>query len=265
MHSAKTRTRLKTAGTFGVLALTGVLLLTACGGGSSTAESTPASSAPSAVASTDASMSASTEASGPPRPTGIPDADWTNILAGFDAQEYGNKLLAKSPEELADSCTKPALTPEDEQAAAENGVAAYPDSSVEEWVALYDFILPQMQAVKDEVCASAPAVDGAPAAATGSYDPPRPAGVSDADWATESANWDPEAFRSNWGDQDADALAQDCAMDPAAFMEIVIPPDWASELVARYPDSTAEDWNVFLDYVAAQLEVVRQDVCANQG
>jgi hypothetical protein len=135
----------------GVLAVTGALLLSACGGGSSTESSTTSDGTASAA-------TADTETSSPPRPSSISDADWTGIVAALeDTESYRSNLLAKSPDELADSCQNPAMTAEDRMAAASSGVDSFPGTTAEEWTALYDYYNPAMQAVKDEVCAQAPA------------------------------------------------------------------------------------------------------------
>ena len=261
MHSATTVRRMKAVGTFGGLALTCVLVLAACGGGSSATESV----APSAAASAVASAVAGDATSEPPRPTGMPDADWTELLAAMGTEEYRNKLLAKTPEELADSCTRPAMTPEDAQSAAENGMSAYPESSVEEWLAFYDYFTPQMQAVKDEVCASAPAVQSAPDAGAETmivFDPPRPTGLPDSDWAAYLATWDPNDWQAQVNDWDEEIMVDFCAQDEATVREATIGglPERDAE---GYPESTIEEWTAFYDYAFASYEAVRQTACAN--
>jgi|GEM_PF-4861411 len=255
MHSANSRTPLKAVGTLGGLALAGALLLTACGGGSGTASSVAASSAPSA---------ASSQAFEPPRPTGISDDDWAMILGSFDPDAYREKLLSKTPEELAASCERPAMTDEDAQASAESGVAQYPDSTVDEWLALYAYVLPSMQAVKDEVCASAPAVESAPdagAVTTIPFDPPRPTGVPDSDWAAYLATWDPNDWQAQVNDWDKDMMVDFCAMDEASVRDDVIGglPEQGAQ---QYPESTIEEWTAFYDYAFVPYEAVRQDACA---
>lgn len=258
MHSANSRTRLKAGQALGVLALASALLA-ACGGGSSTADSIPASSAPSPEASTDMA--------GPPRPTGLADAEWTEVLASLDPDAYRNSLLAKTPDELATSCESPAMTPEARQSAAENGVASYPESTVEEWTALYDYLTPAMQAVKDEICASAPAVesapdDGAGALSSSSFDPPRPTGVSDSDWAAYLSTWDPADFEAQMTDADEEIMVAYCAKDDSTVRDETIGglPETTAE---QYPESTVEEWTAFYDYAYAGLDDVRQRLCVD--
>ena len=125
MHS-----RTKAAGVIGSLAITATLLLAGCGG-SSTADT------PSAAASWN-----------PPRPTGIPDANWA---------DYGKDPATLTPEQLANACSenKP-VTPE----LIDTVVGIYPGSTAEEWTAYADYTF----AYLTPLCANLPS--GAAAAST---------------------------------------------------------------------------------------------------
>jgi len=259
MHSATSRSGAKTGLALGLLTLASSLLLAACGGGSTAADSTPASSAP--------SVAPSSEDAGPPRPTGMSDDDWALILGSLDPDAYRERLLSKTPDELATSCQMPAITDEDRQAAADSGIVQFPGSTVEEWMALYDYFLPQSQTVKDEVCASAPAVesapdDGAGAMAASSFDPPRPTGVPDSDWAAYLSTWNPQDWQAQVNDFDPEILTEYCAKDEASVREDTIG-GLPENAAAEYPESTLEEWTAFFDYAFAGIEAVRQAACAN--
>jgi hypothetical protein len=126
MHS-----RPKAAAVIGSLAITATLLLAGCGG-SSTADT------PSAAATWN-----------PPRPTGIPDANWA---------DYGKDPATLTPEQLANACSenKQPLTPE----LIDTVVGIHPGSTAEEWTAYADYVF----AYLTPLCANLPS--GAAAAPT---------------------------------------------------------------------------------------------------
>lgn len=262
MHAATSRSGAKTGLALGLLTLASSLLLAACGGGSTAADSAPASSAPSVAASSAPSVAASSEDAGPPRPTGMSDDDWALILGSLDPDAYRERLLSKTPDELATSCQMPAITDEDRQAAADSGVVQFPGSTVEEWMALYDYFLPESQAVKDEVCASAAAAEGSGEMAASSFDPPRPTGVPDSDWAAYLSTWNPQDWQAQVNDFDPEILTEYCAKDEASVREDTIG-GLPENAAAEYPESTLEEWTAFFDYAFAGLEAVRQQACAN--
>ena len=113
MHS-----RTRTAAAIGTLAIAGALMLAGCGGSTTTASPTVATSTASAV---DAGWN-------PPKPTGVTDDLWLN---------FAEDPATLTGEDLASACTSlvPPTTND-----IDGLVAMAPASKAEEWTALYDYL-----------------------------------------------------------------------------------------------------------------------------
>lgn len=109
--------------------------------------------------------------------------------------------------------------------------------------------------------ASSEAMASGPAIGSGDFDPPRPTGVPDSDWAAYLTTWDPTGFMEG---SDEEILAEYCAKDEATVREETIG-GLPENAAAEYPDSTLQEWTAFFDYSFARLEEHRQQLCANQG
>jgi len=113
MHS-----RTRTAAAIGTLAIAGALMLAGCGGSTTTASPTEATSTASAV---DVGWN-------PPKPTGVTDDLWLN---------FAEDPATLTGEDLASACTSlvPPTTND-----IDGLVAMAPASKAEEWTALYDYL-----------------------------------------------------------------------------------------------------------------------------
>ncbi|MBU6244314.1 MAG: hypothetical protein KGP12_03775 [Actinomycetales bacterium] len=151
MQSRTARVRSTGIAIGGTLALASTLLLAGCGGGTST-ESTAADNAQAA--------SAEAVSSEPPRPSGLTDEDWATLVESLgNADAMIAEAQAKTPEEVATDCQKPAKTDEELQAFAEDLATQNPESTVEEWIALLDWGRDQAAIARNTVCADIPAED----------------------------------------------------------------------------------------------------------
>lgn len=178
-------TRGGTGAVTGILAVACIIALAACGGGSSDSSTAAASAA------------AASTTSEPPRPTGVPDAEWTDLInqSGLmDLDAMRADAQAKSPAELAAACQKPWPTDAEITAQSEQLVTTFPDSTVEEWVAFFKWGLARSQGVMTEVCAGVSDVpaDGSAdvtsqGAAGGSVDMAAAGTLADADAAAAAA------------------------------------------------------------------------------
>ncbi len=141
----------------GSLAISSALLLGGCGGSSTAgATSAAASSAAVAAAASAGATSAGTVTAtdwNPPRPTGIPDANWA---------DYGKDPATLTPERLACNDNKP-VTPEQ----VDSLVAMYVGSTAEEWTAYADYYL----AFVTQLCVNAPEPAAVVYEAAGACDP----------------------------------------------------------------------------------------------
>jgi hypothetical protein len=112
-----------------------------------------------------------------------------------------------------------------------------------------------------------PTVDVAPTVEVGSFDPPRPTGVPDEDWAGLLQAWDPavsaEIFATLGSGTDPDAVAEWCSWDVATLR---LESTWgaAESAAERYPDSSLAEWEAFLDVHLAELDAIRLQRCAEQ-
>jgi hypothetical protein len=257
MWSTSAHTRNTGLAIAGTLVLASTLLLSACGGGSSTESSAPAS--------------AEAVSAEPPRPSGLSDDDWAALVDALGTTDtMMAQAQAKTPEELAADCQQGAPTDEEIQAVAEQSVTQYPGTTAEGWIALLEWGRDQAQIVWDTVCADVPA-DGAAApsegtasdatGASGAFDPPRPNGVPDSDWAAYLTTWEANGFMD---DADPEILDEYCAKDEASVREDTIG-GLPENSAAEYPESTLEEWTAFYDYSFALLEEYRQQLCANRG
>ena len=262
MQSRTARARNTGMAILGAGALASALLLGGCGGGSSADSSAPAS------AEVVSSESVSAE---PPRPSGLSDDDWAAMVTKIgNADTMLAQAQAKTPDELAAACQQPTPTDEELQSGAEQSATEYPGSTAEEWMAVFDWQRVQVQIVLDQVCVDVPA-EGAsaqpddmasdPAVVASDFDPPRPNGVPDSDWAAYLTTWDANGFMD---DADDEILAEYCAKDEASVREDTIG-GLPENSAAEYPDSTVDEWTAFYDYVFARLEAYRQQLCANRG
>lgn len=107
----------------------------------------------------------------------------------------------------------------------------------------------------------------APTVEVGSFDPPRPNGVPDEDWAGLLQAWDPavcaEIFATLGSGTDPDAVAEWCSWDVATLR---LESTWgaAESAAERYPDSSLAEWEAFLDVHVAELDAIRRQRCAEQ-
>ena len=146
MQSRTTRARNTGLAIIGTLALAGTLLLAGCGGGSGDESTAP-----------EGTEAVSAE---PPRPSGLTDEDWATLTESLgNADTMIAQAQAKTPEELATACQEPVPTDEELQAIAEQTQASYPESTVEEWVALLEWGLGAGEIALNTVCTDIPADD----------------------------------------------------------------------------------------------------------
>ena len=147
----------------GSVALAGTIMLAGCGGGSTSATSPAA-----------ATSSVSAARFDPPRPSGVRDEDWANIVRESDPSTYRERFASRTSEVNVERCRIPyaSLTADDLAAEATNSVALAPGSTVEEWTAVLEYVIAAQEAygfgtVRSELCSAvpSPAADGGSAAA----------------------------------------------------------------------------------------------------
>jgi hypothetical protein len=148
------------------LALTATMMLAGCGGGSTAATST-------AVGAT---ATASAARFDPPRPGGIPDKDWSDIVRDSDPSTYRERFAARSNEVNAERCSilYAPLTDDELAAEAAAGVGRAPGSTVDEWMAVMEYVIAAQEAngfgaMRSELCSAlpSPAASEAPGADDG--------------------------------------------------------------------------------------------------
>jgi len=140
MRKTHSRARGRAGAATGFLAVVCIIALAACGGSGDSATAV-------------ASGAAASTTSEPPRPNGVPDADWTAAISTLTPDAFRADAQALNAEDLAAACQKPIPTDEVITAQAETLVTTYPDSTVDEWVAVFKWGVANQQAVMAEVCA----------------------------------------------------------------------------------------------------------------
>lgn len=150
--------------------LTLALLLTGCTGTADTQASTPQSTAlPSegpvstepvaSPESVDSPPGDATSQVDPPRPSGVPDSDWTALLEAWDPAVSAEILATigagTDPDTASDWCTWNEATLRDESmgGAAESAAERYPESTLEEWNAFFESFFTDLDALRQERCA----------------------------------------------------------------------------------------------------------------
>ena len=135
----------------GSLALSATILLAGCGG-VSTAETSPAAGT---------TASASVSQFDPPRPGGIPDTDWSDIVRDSDPSTYRERFAARTPEVNAERCRilYAPLTDDELAAEAAASVRLAPGSTVDEWTALTEYVIAAQEAngfgtMRSELCSA---------------------------------------------------------------------------------------------------------------
>lgn len=184
MRKTHSRARGRAGAATGILAVVCIIALAACGGSgdSSTAA---------------ASATAASTTSEPPRPNGVPEADWADLLSRASVDTMRADAQALSAEDLATACQQPMRTDAEITAQAEELVTTFPDSTVEEWTAFFKWGLANQQTVMSEVCAGVSDVpaDGSPDATSsgtsggsGTVDLAAAGTLADADTAAAAAS-----------------------------------------------------------------------------
>lgn len=125
---------------------------------------------------------------------------------------------------------------------------------------------PAGQALSAEPAAPPESIEPAPAVPVGTFDPPRPTGVPDSDWADLLQAWDPavsaEILATLGSGTDPDAVAEWCGWDEETLRQETM--DGAAQSAAdNYPESTLDEWNAFFEAFIADLDALRQERCAN--
>ena len=152
----------KAVAVVGSLALTGTTMLAGCGGGSTAATSPQAGT----MASDSVVMF------DPPRPGGIADKDWADMVRDSDPSTYRERFAARTPEVNTERCRIPYRLLADDELAAEATVSVgiAPGSTVEEWTALIEYVMAAQEAygfgaMRSELCSTLPSP--APSTAAG--------------------------------------------------------------------------------------------------
>lgn len=138
----------------GSLALTSTIMLAGCSGGSTAATS------PAAAGTT---ASALVSRFDPPRPGGISDKDWSEMVRGSDPSTYRERFAARTPEVNAERCRilYAPLTDDELAAEAAASVRLAPGSTVEEWTAVMEYVIAAQEAsgfgtMRSELCSALP-------------------------------------------------------------------------------------------------------------
>ena len=152
--------------------MSATIMLAGCGG-VSTAETSPAEGT---------IVSASVPQFDPPRPGGIPDTDWSDIVRDSDPSTYRERFAARTPEVNAERCRilYAPLTDDELAAEAAASVRLAPGSTVDEWTALTEYVIAAQEAngfgtMRSELCSAL--TSAADSEAAGADDGSAPAAV----------------------------------------------------------------------------------------